>query len=205
MQSNEQIIRTLQSANASLKQDLKALHKENQQLRKIIHAFNTLQYNLDAVTPETDVMGLVSKILFAALEAVDSEDGSLLLISPRDNQLVFVEVIGQSRDELLGYRMPANQGIAGWVLANKAPLLIPDVHKDQRWYSHVDKTTGFQTASILGVPLFDGKRPFGLIEVVNTRSGEAFHECDLDILILVGRLASLALARAEEITGLLGD
>ncbi len=200
MQSNEQIIRTLQTANASLKQDIQVLQAENNQLRNVIHALNTLQYNLDAITPDTDVMGLISKILFAALEAVDSEDGSLLLLSPKDNQLAFVDVIGQSRGELLGYRMPANQGIAGWVLANKTPIIIPDVHKDQRWYSHIDKTTGFQTASILGVPLFDGDRPLGLIEVVNTRSGEPFHESDLDILILVGRLASLALTRAEETT-----
>ena len=200
MQSNEQIIRTLQTANASLKQDIQVLQAENNQLRNVIHALNTLQYNLDAITPDTDVMGLISKILFAALEAVDSEDGSLLLLSPKDNQLAFVDVIGQSRGELFCYRMPANQGIAGWVLANKTPIIIPDVHKDQRWYSHIDKTTGFQTASILGVPLFDGDRPLGLIEVVNTRSGEPFHESDLDILILVGRLASLALTRAEETT-----
>ncbi|MBC8506588.1 MAG: GAF domain-containing protein [Anaerolineales bacterium] len=200
MQSNEQIIRTLRTANASLKQESQALEAENNRLRNVIHALNTLQYNLDAITPETKVMGLVSKILYAALEAVDSENGSLLLLSPRDNQLVFVEVIGQSRAELLGYRMPANQGIAGWVLANKSPILIPDVHKDQRWYSHVDETTGFQTASILGVPLFADERPLGIIEVVNTRGGKPFHEGDLDIMILVGRLASLALVRAEETT-----
>ena len=138
--------------------------------------------------------------MFAALEAVNSENGSLLLLSPRENQLVFVEIIGQSRKELLGYRMPANQGIAGWVLANNTPILIPDVQKDHRWYSHIDEATGFQTASILGVPLYDNKRPLGIIEVVNTRSGEPFHEGDLDILILVGRLASLALVRAEKTT-----
>ena len=200
MQPDQQIIHTLRSANASLKEEFQALQAENNKLRQIIHALNTLQYNLDAITPETDVLGLVSKILFAALEAVDSENGTLMLLNPRENQLVFIEVIGQNREALLGYRMSANQGIAGWVLNNNSPILIPDARKDRRWFSNIDETTGFKTTSILAVPLYDNKRPLGIIEIVNTRSGDPLHEGDLDVLTLVGRLASLALVRAEETT-----
>ena len=198
MQSNQQLIQTLRSANASLKEENQALKTEKSKLRNIIHALNTLQYNLDAITSETDVLELIRKILYAALEAVNSENGSLLLLSTRENQLVFVEVLRQSREQLLDYRMPANQGIAGWVLTNKNPILIPDVSKDNRWFAEIDETTGFQTASLMGVPLFDNDRPLGVIEVVNTRTGEPFHQADLDVLNLVARLASLALVRAEQ-------
>ena len=198
MQSNQQLIRTLRSANASLKDEIGELLAETKKLRQIIHALNTLQYNLDAITAETNVLGLIGSILSAALEAVNSENGSLLLLSPKENQLVFIEVLGQSREQLLGFRMPANQGIAGWVLANKKPILIPDVRRDKRWFTAVDESTGFQTASLLGVPLYDDDRLLGVIEVVNTRTGKPFHERDLDILTLVARLASLALVRAEK-------
>ncbi|MBL7162666.1 MAG: GAF domain-containing protein [Anaerolineales bacterium] len=200
MQSNQQLIRTLRSANASLKDEIGELQAETKKLRQIIHALNTLQYNIDAITAKTDVLSLIGNILSAALEAVNSENGSLLLLSPRENQLVFVEILGQSREQLLGYRMPANQGIAGWILANNSPILIPDVRRDKRWFPEIDEATGFHTASLLGVPLYDDDRPLGVIEAVNTLTGEPFHEGDLDILILVARLASLALVRAEETT-----
>ncbi len=198
MQSNQRLIRTLRSSNASLKEEIRELHAENRKLRQIIDALNTLQYHIDAISAETDVLSLISSILSAALEAVNSENGSLMILRPRDNQLIFVDVLGQSRDQLLGFSMPANQGIAGWVLANKSPILIPDVRKDKRWSPEIDETTGFHTASLLGVPLYDNERPLGVIEAVNTRTGEPFQEDDLDILILVGRLATLALVRAEE-------
>jgi len=198
MQSNQQLIRSLQSANASFQGEIRELKSEIKKLRQIIHALNTLQYNIDAITVETDVLDLIGKILSAALETVNSENGSLLLLSPRENQLVFVEVLGQSREKLLGYRIPAYQGIAGWVLANNSPILIPDVRRDKRWFPEVDESTGFQTASLLGVPLHDNDRPLGVIEVVNTRTGEPFQEGDLDLLTLVARLASLALVRAEQ-------
>ncbi len=108
MQSNQQLIRTLRSANASLKDEIGELQAETKKLRQIIHALNTLQYNIDAITAKTDVLSLIGNILSAALEAVNSENGSLLLLSPRENQLVFVEILGQSREQLLGYRMPSS-------------------------------------------------------------------------------------------------
>ena len=61
----------------------------------------------------------------------------------------------------------------------------------------VDDLTGFRTHSLVCVPLLDGDRTLGVIEVVNKTSGEPFDEKDLNILVLVARLASLALIRAE--------
>jgi len=198
-QSYQQLIRTLRSANTSLKEKIEELQAETIQLRQVIRALNTLQYNIDIITAETDVLSLIGNILSAALEAVNSENGSLLLLSPRENQLVFVEVLGQSREQLLGYRIPANQGIAGWVLAKNSPIHIPDVRRDKRWFPEIDEATGFHTASLIAAPLYDNSRPLGVLEAVNTRTGEPFHEGDLDILILVARLASLALVRAERL------
>ena len=61
----------------------------------------------------------------------------------------------------------------------------------------LDNVIGFKTASLICVPLLDGGRPLGVIEVVNPVSGEPFNETDMDIMMLVARLASLALAQAE--------
>lgn len=200
MNTETNLVRTLRSANALLKEENQDLQAEVNRLHHIIQALNSLQYSLDSITHESDVIELINRILSAALEAVNSDNGSLLLYDPEENQLVFVDVLGKSREQLLGYRIPATKGIAGWVLANNAPVLVPDVRRDQRWFPEIDEATGFHTASLLAIPLYDNERPLGVIEIVNTRTGEPFQESDLDVLNLVSLLASLALVRAEGIS-----
>jgi len=200
MQTESQVIRTLREENIRLKEEIHQLRTENDRLHQVIHALNTLQYQIDAITPQTDVFTLIHNILVAALEAVGSENGSLILLDDENNELVFVDVIGASFPDLIGYRMPSQEGIAGWVITNKQPTLVDTVSLDPRWSPLVDETVGFHTASLIAVPLLDGQRPLGVIEAVNPTSGEPFRENDLDTMILVARLASLALIRAENTT-----
>jgi GAF domain-containing protein len=198
MQADTQTLRNFREENIRLKDEIHHLRVEVRRLQDIIRALNTLQYNIDAITSETDVITLIHNILSTALVTVGTDNGSLLLIDEAINQLVFVDVIGPSHDALLGYRMPADEGVAGWVVTNKSPVLIADVDQDQRWSSNVDQSIGFHTSSLIGVPLLDGDRPLGIIEVVNAVGSPPFVEGDLDIMMLVARLASLVLVQAEK-------
>jgi GAF domain-containing protein len=189
--------RFLQQENSRLLDENHQLKEELTLLRQAIHALIDLQETLDHVTPETNVVALIYSILSAALDAVDSENGSLLLRDEKTEELVFVEVHGPHREALMGYRLPPGVGVVGWCVTNRQPLLVPDVRQDPRFSSLVDEAIGFRTISLICVPLLDGDRPLGAIEVVNPRSGESFRQEDLDIMRLVGLLASLALVRAE--------
>ena len=199
MRPDSQTLRNIRDENSRLKDEIHHLRGEVSRLQDIIRALNTLQYNIDAITPETDVIALIHNILSATLVTVGTDNGSLLLVDADENQLVFVDVIGPSRDALLGYRMPSDEGVAGWIVTNKSPVLIADVGQDKRWSSSVDQSIGFHTSSLIGVPLLDGERPLGIIEVVNSIGSPPFQEGDLDIMLLVARLASLALIQAEKV------
>ena len=199
MQSDTLTLRNIRDENIRMKEEVHHLRNEVRRLQEIIRALNTLQYNIDAISEETDVISLIHNILSAALVTVGTDNGSLLLMDSDENQLAFVDVIGPSNDDLLGYRMPADEGVAGWVINNKSPVLIEDVSQDQRWSSNVDDTIGFHTASLIAVPLMDDDRPLGIIEVVNSVGSPPFQDGDLDIMLLVARLASLALSQAEKV------
>ncbi|MEW6717813.1 MAG: GAF domain-containing protein [Chloroflexota bacterium] len=190
-------LRFLQHENARLTDENQHLREEITVLRKAIHALINLQETLEQVSPESDVIALIYSILSAALDAVDSDNGSLLLRDEETNELVFVEVLGPHREELIGYRMPAGEGVVGWSVANRKPLLVPDASQDSRFSPLVDKTIGFITASLICVPLLHGERALGAIEVVNTRSGKPFRQEDLEIMQLLSHLASLVLVQAE--------
>jgi GAF domain-containing protein len=141
---------------------------------------------------------MVMNILTIALEAVESENGSILLLDEESDELVFVAVVGVRQEELTDYRIPAGSGIAGWVKTYKKSALVPDVRKDDRWISSVDQSIGFHTRSLMAVPLILEDRVMGVMEVVNSMPEDHFNETDLSLLLLVARLASFVFGCAEE-------
>jgi GAF domain-containing protein len=197
MAFNSDTVRTMQQDNVRLKDENAQLRGELLRLQQAVRALSSIQQRLDMITPQTNAITLINSLLEAALEAVNSEDGSLQLLDEEKNELVFVDVHGGGRDTLRGYRLPMGQGIAGWVATHRSPELVPDVRLEPRFSPLADQASGFRTLSLMCVPLLDGARTLGVIEVVNSRSGEPFTQKDLELLLLVARLASLALVRAE--------
>ncbi len=190
-------LRALQLENARLRTQNKDMGDKVRHLQNAIRALNTLDERLDNITVETDVYELINHILKSALLAVDSEDGSLLLLDESSKELVFVEVAGKHRDELLGYRLPSDFGIVGEVVGTKVPQLVPDVRMEPQWSPRVDESIGFQTRSLMCAPVIYRNRVLGAIEVVNKQNGEPFEEDDLEILLLIARLSALAITQAE--------
>ena len=190
-------LRALQQENIHLKDENRRLNEQLSELRHAIRALNLLDQSLDSISPETEIQALINGILMAALQAVRAEEGSLLLLDDETNELVFVDVVGANREQLAGMRMPSNEGIVGATISQRVPLLVADVRQAPQWYPQVDQAIGFETLSVLCVPVMDHGRVMGAIELVNKRDNSAFDEEDQDVLLLVARLAALALSRAE--------
>jgi len=197
---DRQLLLALKEDNTYLKKQNQDLKEDVDRLRQVILALNKLQCNVEALDVDTDILGVISNLLTATLEAVNSRDGSLLLLDEETNELVFVAVLGESQGDLIGYRIPADAGIAGWVSTHRQPALVPDVREDPRWLPTVDQWIGFHTACLMAAPLEFGERVLGVLEVVYPQDEKPFAESDLDILVLASRLASFVLAYTEEIT-----
>jgi GAF domain-containing protein len=199
MTGDTNTIRHLQQENIRMRSDNNSLKDYVARLQKALRALTTLQHNLDNIRPDTNVFQLIHNILKSALDAVDSEDGSLMLLDEESGELVFVEVLGAAREKLLNYRLPPRTGVAGWAVTNKQPRMVDDARSEQAFSPAVDQITGMQTTSLLVVPLLDGERPLGVIEIINTRSGRPFNMSDRDIMLLVAKLAAMAITRAEAV------
>jgi GAF domain-containing protein len=195
-----QTIRHLQSENVRLRSENNSMRNYVERLQRTLSALVDLQKNLDEINSETNIYLLIHNLLEAALLSLDSENGSLMLLDEETGELVFVEVIGQAHERLQNFRLPRGAGLAGWVIQQKVPKLVSDAKREPSIRMSVDQYTGFETQTLACVPLLDGNRRMGVIEVINTRSGRLFEDADLDVLQLVGRLASLALVEAEKYT-----
>jgi len=174
------------------------LRDELTALRQSVRALSTLYFVSQHITPQVDVMQLLGEILDTALAVLKATDGSLMLTDEETGELVFTVVRGSAADRLIGFRLPAGIGIAGWVAQHREPQNVRDVHRDPRFYPRVDEAFGFNTRSMVCVPVnLDDGRVLGVLSALNKVSDKEFTQEDLDLILVVAQLAATAMRRAE--------
>lgn len=137
---------------------------------------------------------LLDKIMQSSMDITRSEAGSILLVE--ENALVFKVVKGDKAGQLVGKSVPLSKGIGGWVLKEGVPVLIHDARNDPRFDNHVDEITGYQTLSIMCVPLKIDNITIGVIELLNKKTG-AYSERDLQLVSYLADHASIAIERVR--------
>lgn len=191
-------LRILQSENIRLKAENTAMRKYVERLQDTLTALVDLQKGIDEINADTNIYLLIHNLLEAALTSLDSANGSLMLLDEDTGELVFVEVIGEAQQRLVNKRLPREAGIAGSVMETRQAIMLSDANSQPTVRMSIDHYMGLSTKTVVCVPLLDGQRRLGVIEVVNSRSGRNFEAADRDVLELVGRLASLAIVAAEK-------
>jgi GAF domain-containing protein len=190
-------LRFLQQENRRLQEENQELREEVSKLMGYVDALRDLQRSAAVITTEEDVMAVLNQILYAALTVTDSSAGSLLLRDPETDELVFVVVHGERRETLEDYRLPPNTGIAGWAAAQQRAVIVNDLRRDWRFSSLVDEAFGFETYNLVALPLVARGRVLGVLEILNTFSGEDYTEGDLELLSLLALIAATTLDALE--------
>jgi signal transduction histidine kinase len=160
-------------------------------------ALHTIQKVAQSFSSELDLETLLRKVLRAALDIVDATAGSLLLYDAASDELRFEVLEGGGEEYLKGRRMPSNQGIAGWAFNHGVPLVVPDASKDERFYKDFDKSSGFQTTSLIALPLIIAGKKIGVLEVLNKRNGGPFVNSDADLLTVLAAQSAIAIENAR--------
>jgi K+-sensing histidine kinase KdpD len=93
-------------------------------------------------------------------------------------------------------RVPADQGVVGWVMEHKESAIISDAASDDRHFSGVDEQTRFQTHSLLAVPLQVRGSVIGVLEMVNKIVGP-FTEDDLNLTEALAASVAVAIDNAR--------
>lgn len=191
--STHEIVRFLQRQNVQLKQENQELTREVHALRDVLSALQGLQEVSAGLNMRTDILFLMNRILESALTSILATDGSLMLLDEETGELVFVVVYGQVGKTLVGYRIAPDEGIAGWVAANKKPVIVEDVNRDPRFSPEVDEEFKFHTRSMVSVPILFGDEVLGVIQALNKKDGAYFSEADQTLLGVVAQLAATAM------------
>src|SRR6516165_4874493 len=98
---------------------------------------------------------LLRSIVDVARAIFGARASSIMLLDPDTEELVFAAVSGEGERELVGRRMPASTGVAGWVLSSRTPLVLEDVQSDPRFARDVAEKTGYVPKGLMAAPLLD--------------------------------------------------
>ncbi|MFW6368154.1 MAG: sigma 54-interacting transcriptional regulator [Spirochaetota bacterium] len=145
----------------------------------------------------SDPKALLTKIVESATRLTDGEASSLLLVNPENQKLYFEVAIGSKADDIARFSLNKGEGIAGWVFENNRSLSVNDVEEDPRFFADISRAVGFETRSILAVPMRVKETVVGVIEILNKRGGRPFTDVDLWWLETFANQAALALQNAR--------
>lgn len=145
------------------------------------------------VAAETHLDSLLTIIAEEVRNILSADRCSVFLVDPYKGELWTKIALGMEEKIL---RIPLGQGIAGFVAKTGSAVNIRDAYKDTRFAQDLDRITGYQTRTVLAVPLRgrDGKA-LGVFEVLNKSKG-AFTEEDEGLLRILATMAATFIENA---------
>jgi class 3 adenylate cyclase/putative methionine-R-sulfoxide reductase with GAF domain len=125
---------------------------------------------------------------------INAEGGALFQVE--GDEIVSAALFNIDLGELEAIRLRMGQGVAGTVAARGEPLIVNDPDHSPHFHPQIDRDTGFQTRSILCVPMISQGKVIGVIEVLNKLSGD-FTLKDRDLLVSIAASVSIAVENAR--------
>jgi len=152
-----------------------------------------LQSITDAALAHLELDDLLSELLHRIRAILDVDTCAILLVDDASNELVARAAVGLEEEVEQGVRIPIGKGFAGRVVAERRPILIPDLDHAEV-VNPLLRQKGLKT--MLGVPLLVEGRPTGVLHVGSLTPRE-FGQDDIDLLQLVADRAAIAIEHAR--------
>jgi PAS domain S-box-containing protein len=151
------------------------------------------------VATALDLRTVLQRVLFEAMSNVGGERASIVVLDDNSKPLDATIVYGQEFHEhtTQQLRETVERGLAGWVVRNRKPALLPDTSRDERWLRRPDDSldkTGAKSA--ICVPLLARERLVGVLTLVHSIPN-AFNEEHLELMQAIADQAGVAVLNAR--------
>ena len=166
-----------------------ALQNSPERLQRLVEINQQISATLDL--PE-----LLQSIVNAASELSDSEQASIAQFFPEDQTLRFVAAKWMDPEVMVNTRIPLDGSISGRAYQQKRAVIVHNA-QEETFYSKVDEASGFQTRSVLSVPLMMRGEAKGVLSALNKNGGRQYDVQDIIVLETLASQAAIALDNAR--------
>jgi len=169
---------------------------QEKRIARINEALLRISMALPAYHDLEDVLDYISSEIKLLLNA----DGAIVILLDEEKKELFFlgtayeDKATQKRAKEI--RFPADKGVAGKVIKTGEPVIVPDTSKDLNFYPVVDEQLGYNSRTMLDVPLRSSDRIVGVLCAINKKEG-VFDNTDVDLLSMIGGTVALSVENAR--------
>ena len=137
---------------------------------------------------------LLQSIVEVAVRIFSAHAASILIYDADAHELIFeASAGGGEQKSLVGQRLAAGSGIAGWVFTSQEPMIVEDVSRDPRFDRAGAERLGYVPKVMMSVPLLHSEDALGVLNVLDPRQRSASHE-EMELLGSFANQAAIAVS-----------
>ncbi len=180
---------TLDREIAERKQVEQTLLQNNRELALLNQAGQYFNSSLDLAL-------VLDAILEEVRHLLDVIACSIWLVNTQTGDLVCEQVVGTHSERVRGWHLSPGQGVVGRVALTGESHIVADTRSEVSHEKAVDQRTGFESRSILSMPLKVQEETIGVLQVIDTESGR-FTTAHLKMLEPLVAWAAIAIQNAR--------
>lgn len=158
-----------------------------------LHLLNRMSRELGATL---ELERVLERALNSILATVPAEAAALWLADGGGRNLCRAAVGYPAGQSPVGYCLEPGQSVVGQVQEQGESIIAREAAADARFVPLIDEQTGFETGSLLAVPLLSHEKSLGVIEVVNRKEG-TFTSHDRSLVETLANAAAAAIENAR--------
>ena len=163
-----------------------------------------LLHSIEGINRTLALKELLQKSMEAASIVMNTEASSLMMLDRATGQLNVSLPTGPVHDEIRGYKIPKDKGVAGWVLKNKTSYYSNDISESDLFWQDLSKE--FETKNIICTSLNNTSgEAIGVIQAINRKNSKPFSDEDVKVFEVLAEIVSTAIERAKEHDVLLNE
>jgi len=169
------------------------LLRNRAELRRVDEEIAILVAISNIVTSNLEFIPLLAAIAHQTSSALQADRTTIFMYDAEGGKLqaAFAEGLGA-----YSITIPATHGVAGYVATQRKMVNVSHAYEDSRFYSEIDRGTGYHTESILCGPMISPTGTLiGVVQCLNKKTG-TFTETDERMLSVLGPLFAIAIENA---------
>jgi len=167
----------------------------DQALTARLEELNTLIHITQTITASLDLEEVIHLTIQEVHDSWNIEASSIWLLNEETQTLRVLTNVGTAVEELEKLELNIDQGIVGEVVQSGKPIYTNDVASYEHHYREADEKTGFETRSLLCVPLIFRGQVVGAMQLLNKIDGD-FGEMDLERARTIATAIAIAVSNA---------
>ena len=167
----------------------------DQALATRLEELNTLIHITQTITSSLDLQEVIRLTIKQVHDSWHIEASSLWLLNETAQTLRVLANVGTAVEKLEKLELDVGQGIVGEVVRTGKPIYTNDVTSHEHHYREADEKTGFNTSSLLCVPLIFRGKVVGAMQLLNKIDGD-FDEVDLERARAIAAAIAIAVSNA---------